>query len=1145
MKLRSKINLAFFATFIIIACIYGAILLPFEMKRHDSTLEKIKLSLIAIVEQKKEEIANEIFSRQKEALQFSLDDLIEVKDILTVNAYLPDGKLLACTEKIPPPDLSVSERKMIKDQYVFLEETWRDQPVLTYLINIEVIGKGVGYLKIHSSLVDLKRSQRFTWIIFIALLLTILVVIYGLLNTLLLRSVLRPVFVLNNSMQKIQKSLAGEEADFIRPNEAAKIEKTFKRMSADLPETHASRDEIGQLARSFKQMVASLQLAYGAIQKAEAKYRGIFENAIEGIFQISPQGLFISANPSAAKILGYDSPEHLIKSVNNVSSQIFPTEEDSAELAELFRTHGRISGLEKQLRRKDGSLFWAAVSALCVRDENGKTRYYEGSFIDITERKEKIRAEKEREAAEAAAQAKSNFLASMSHEIRTPMNAVIGLTKLALRTELDAKQKDYLKKVSLSANSLLGIINDILDFSKIEAGKLHLENTPFYLPKVLEELTSILYIETAEKGIELLIHFDEKIPWHLVGDPLRLEQVLINLLNNAIKFTDAGEIIIRLELLEKATEHVRIQFSVTDTGIGIPEEKINSLFASFQQADNSTTRKYGGTGLGLAICKQLVQMMQGQISVQSEPGKGSTFLFDTRFGLQKGAEAQKPVPPPDLVGLRVLVVESNPISSQIIEHMLNSLTFKATLVASGEEALERLKDPEQHFDLVIMAWMLKEMDGLQASEIIKKDPDLAHTPTIIMSAYDSDGTVARMADRMGLNAFLTKPLNPSTLFDSIMDVFGYEGLDQYRKETSLFPDENQLKGIRGAQILLAEDNEINRQVAVELLESEGLLVDVAANGQETVEAAAEKDYDVVLMDIQMPVMDGYTATQEIIKMGKEVPIIAMTAHAMVGEKDKCLQIGMCDYVTKPIDTNHLFNTLIKYIQPGERAAPAVFEKPDQQRSKSDDPNLPEFLPGFDIDAGLARVVGNKRLYWNMLLSLANKYGSIDQDVQEMIQSANLAGAAKIAHKVKGMAGNLGAKALEKAASNLEITLLDNLAEDIDDRFTIFADALQQVVRSVRELEKTLSDDQAETSDAPDAPLDMNEVGTLLNRIADLITSDYGEAINQIDHLKQMMGNSQVKDEIIQLEGWVNEFNDSEALACLDRIAEKLNITLGE
>ena len=1145
MKLRLKINLSFLVTFVIIAGIYGAILYPFEMRRHNAMIEQIKVSLISIVEQKKEEIANEIFILQKEALKLSLNALLEFKDVVSVSVYSPDGKLIVTTEDTSPSDLPQSEMTIIKNGLLFVKEVWQDQPVLTYRISIDVISKKVGFLKMRTTLVELERSQRLTFLIFTALLLTILVVIYGLLNTLLMRSVLRPVYLLKNSMRRIQNSLAGEQDNHVMQYKAEKIKLTFNEMSAELTKAYNSQDEIGSLARSFKQMVSALQVAYTGIQKTEAKYRGIFENAVEGIFQIAPPGHFVSANPSLARILGYDTPDNLIASVTDIALQCYANKEDYTELSEQIRLQGRVAGFEKQFRRKDGSIFWGSLSIMRVSDENGETHYYEGSFIDITERKEKERAETEREAAESATQAKSEFLASMSHEIRTPMNAIIGLTELALKTHLDAKQKDYLKKVSLSANSLLGIINDILDFSKIEAGKLHLEAAPFFLPKVLDKLASVFYIKTAEKGIELLTHFDEDVPWHLIGDALRLEQVLINLVNNAIKFTDYGEILISANLVKKNSDYVRIRFSVSDTGVGIPSDKISRLFQSFQQADSSTTRKYGGTGLGLAICKRLAELMQGHIGVESESGKGSTFYFEAKFGLPTDVETQKPITPPDLAGLRVLVAENNPVSAKVINHMLKSLSFKTASVTSGEEVLEHLKDADRHYDLTIMAWILKGMDGITASTMVKNDPELAHTPIIMMSAYDSDGTVARQSEQIGVNAFLTKPLNPSTLFDTIMDVFGYEGLAKYRREKTTAPDAGKMEGIRGGLILLAEDNEINQQVAVELLESVGLVVDVAVNGQEAVDAAGKKEYDVVLMDIQMPVMDGYEATKAIIKMGLPVPIIAMTAHAMSGEKGKCLKLGMKDYVTKPIDTSQLFNTLIRHIEPRERETPPLPIKTASDHAGTDETDLPISLPGFDIESGIARVAGNKRLYQDLLLKLAKNYHNIDKDIKKAVQSSDLEEASKQAHKIKGMAGNLGADALQKAAFNLETVLSEALTDELNHYLNIFSEVLDQAVTSINDLENALKGDETDSLDAEDVPIDVEKVQPLLNQIADLMISDYGEAINQINNLKHILGKSEVKDEFGKLELYLEEFNDAEALNCLHRIAEKLNIVLGD
>jgi PAS domain S-box-containing protein len=584
--------------------------------------------------------------------------------------------------------------------------------------------------------------------------------------------------------------------------------------------------------------------------------------------------------------------------------------------------------------------------------------------------------------AEEATKAKSDFLANMSHEIRTPMNAIIGMSHLALKTKLTPKLQDYLNKIQSSANSLLGIINDILDFSKIEAGKLDMESMEFDLDDVLNNLANLVTVKAQKKNdLEVLFATAPEVPRSLVGDPLRLGQVLINLTNNAVKFTESGEIVVSTELLNRHETGLTIKFSVKDTGIGLTKEQIGKLFQSFSQADTSTTRKFGGTGLGLTISKRLVNMMGGEIWVDSEPGQGSTFSFTANFGLGKETVKKRLVPSSDLRGMKVLVVDDSATSRNILQDILESFSFEVTLVASGEDALEEIEraDKDQPFELVLMDWKMTGMDGLQTSEHIKTHQALRKIPTIILvTAYGSE-EIMQQAEQIGLNGFLIKPVSPSVLFDTIMHAFG-EGIPKASRISERAEEIVDLKDIRGAQVLLVEDNEINQQVALEILQGAGLNVTVANDGQEGVDAAIQTLYDAILMDIQMPVMDGYEATKRIRKweggrrktddrievsgvgfqvsernelqaselrtqnsehdpqasnlqsptpnnqdpassIQHPVPIIAMTAHAMSGDEQRSLEAGMNDHVTKPINPDQLYATLQKWIKPiAERAA---------------------------------------------------------------------------------------------------------------------------------------------------------------------------------------------------------------------------------
>jgi len=814
-----------------------------------------------------------------------------------------------------------------------------------------------------------------------------------------------------------------------------------------------------------------------------------------------------------------------------------------AEDLAVIREAGRRS-YELPIQYADGQTHVTLYSVDGFRLSDGRAGGLIGLLVDISDQKrvaEELREAKAK--AEEATQMKSMFLANMSHEIRTPMNAIIGLSHLALKTSLNPKQRDYIGKVHNAGTSLLAVINDILDFSKIEAGKLDLEMTDFKLDEVISSVTTLTAQKAHEKGLEFLAHVAPGIPEHLLGDPLRLGQILTNFVNNAVKFTEQGEIRLNIELLERTGEKVQLKFSVRDTGIGMTREQAAKLFQPFTQADMSTTRKHGGTGLGLTICRRLVELMGGRIWLESEPGAGSTFYFTVWLGVGSATGTGKVVPE-RLTRLRVLVVDDNPTAREILQEPLETIASRVDAVASGKEAIAAIQkhDTTGPYDIVFMDWRMPGMDGLQASRHIKGDETLKHPPHIVLVTAFGREEVREEAERMQLDGFLVKPVTKSMIVDTLVNVFAEPG-----EESVAVSEAEQMVRLRGARILLAEDNDINQQIAIELLEGAGATVKVANNGREAVDVLSDgpqpPPFDVVLMDLQMPEMDGYQATAKLRADPRlaSLPIIAMTAHATIEERQRCLAVGMVDHIAKPIDPSVLYETVGRFYKPlspppsGSAEAPPAGVRPSSGAESTSASDVLPALEGLDTQDGLARVAGNRKLYLKLLGQFSSQQGSAIARVSEALSKSDTALAERVAHTLKGVAGNIGAKAVQVTAGALEKLIRNRVAgAEVQAAIQSVSAALNPLVAQMQTALRPQEPTGAKAAQPPAPPATTEQIQAAAARLMKLLSEFDPGAVEFIEANQAALQSLFKGDGWAEFEKLVQDYAFSEAQTRLEQ-----------
>jgi signal transduction histidine kinase/DNA-binding response OmpR family regulator/HPt (histidine-containing phosphotransfer) domain-containing protein len=786
--------------------------------------------------------------------------------------------------------------------------------------------------------------------------------------------------------------------------------------------------------------------------------------------------------------------------------------------------------------KKNGEIFWENAVISPIKNQSGTVTHFVAVKEDITERKKAQDALLEaKAAAESANLAKSEFLARMSHEIRTPMNAIIGMSSLAQMTDLTLQQSEYISNISNASHALLKIINDILDFSKIEAGKYALESVEFRLDDVLKNIKNIIGISAGDKALEMVFSISGEVPETLVGDPLRLEQVLINLGSNAVKFTHEGEVVLDVELLSMDEENATLEFSVIDSGIGMTEEQKNGLFRPFAQADGSTTRKYGGTGLGLSISKRLIEMMGGEVKVSSALNEGSRFSFTAVFAY-KGSKASRP---DDLKGFRAMVLEDNWLAGECLCGTLSDMGINAITVSSIGEAKKEYKRAAKQgkpYEIIFVDSSTAEIKDFEIFRSFRDSTRRLGTKVILMSKQ-GDKSGLDCADRNICDACISKPVLNSEFISAIRDVLGMPGKSEDNIIEPVTGNHAQFENLRGHRVLLAEDNMVNKLLAVKLLEGAGIAVDTVNNGKDAVHAVETGDYDLVLMDIEMPLMDGLVATSRIRSnpRHKDLPIIAMTAHAMDEHRQRSLEAGMNGHISKPINVGVLFNTIQKWIAPGRISSQDTrHARPDGARGPQR--GLPGNVPELDMRHGIENCDGDQEFYLELLLEFRERYGKAVGDIETHIREGKTKKALIDTHSLKGAAGTLGALELERASEELEAALAEG-AGDVPERLLGgLRDAFSIVMEGLGNISAEIARPKDEVAAMYEA---LKDLGNSLK------TSRPRRCLSDMERIKGLDWPEDIKPALNELETLVSQYKYHSARKVLDALMNRFGVKLNE